>query len=100
MLRGESNPIYNAIATFFAFLLAGSVPLLVYLLGLSRPIEPETAFNVSVMLSGLALFGLGAAKVFVTRLNPWRSGLEMLMVGGVAAAVAYIIGSLLKNVGG
>jgi VIT1/CCC1 family predicted Fe2+/Mn2+ transporter len=51
-------------------------------------------------LSGLALFGLGAAKVFLTRLNPFRSGLEMLIVGGLAAVVAYVIGSLLKNIGG
>jgi VIT1/CCC1 family predicted Fe2+/Mn2+ transporter len=58
------------------------------------------AFRVSVLLSALALFGLGAAKVFVTRLNPLRSGPEMLVVGGFAAVVAYVIGALLKNVGG
>jgi VIT1/CCC1 family predicted Fe2+/Mn2+ transporter len=31
--------------------------------------------------------------------NALRSGLEMLVVGGVAAVVAYVIGALLKNVG-
>lgn len=100
MLREETNPLYNAIATFVAFVVAGSVPLLVYLVGLVTPIEPRTAFAISVLLSGIALFGLGAAKVFVTHLNPIRSGLEMLIVGGLAATVAYVIGNLLKDIGG
>ncbi|MDF2770597.1 MAG: putative rane protein [Geminicoccaceae bacterium] len=98
MLKEEANPLHNAIATFISFVLAGSLPLLVYLIGLATPIAPDTAFRISILLSALALFGLGTAKVFVTRLNPLRSGFEMLVVGGLAAVVAYVIGSLLKNV--
>jgi VIT1/CCC1 family predicted Fe2+/Mn2+ transporter len=75
-------------------------PLLIYLIGLVFPIDLDTAFAVSIALSAIALFGLGATKVFVTHLSPLRSGLEMLLVGGLAALVAYVIGALLKNVGG
>jgi len=100
MLKEEHNPFFNALATFLAFVVAGSVPLLVYLVGLVVPVDAGTAFRVSVALSALALFAVGAMKVYVTRLNPLRSGLEMLMVGGLAAAVAYVIGDLLQNVGG
>jgi VIT1/CCC1 family predicted Fe2+/Mn2+ transporter len=100
MIKEETNPIYNAFATFAAFILAGSLPLLIYLIGLATPIASDTAFTISITLSAVALFGLGAAKVFVTRLNPLRSGLEMLFVGGFAAIVAYVIGALLKNIGG
>lgn len=99
LVNAETNPLSNALATFLAFVVAGSVPLLIYLLGLVRPIAADTAFAWSVALSALALFGLGAAKVFVTHLNPLRSGLEMLAVGGLAATVAYAIGALLKNIG-
>ena len=45
------------------------------------------------------LFALGAAKVRLTGLNPWRSGTEMLLVGGLAAAVAYGVGALLNRLG-
>ena len=99
MLKEEHNPLFNAIATFSAFVVAGSVPLLIYVVGLATPIQAGTAFRWSIGLSALALFLVGAAKVFVTRLNPFRSGLEMLFVGGLAAGVAYFIGVLLKNVG-
>ncbi|RPI31532.1 MAG: hypothetical protein EHM70_11300, partial [Chloroflexota bacterium] len=86
--------------TLVSFVVAGSVPLIVYLLGLFLPIQPQVAFPVSLALSGLALFGLGAAKVLVTQLNPIRSGLEMLVVGSLAAGVAYVVGALLKGIGG
>jgi VIT1/CCC1 family predicted Fe2+/Mn2+ transporter len=98
MLEEKGNPLWNALATFVAFIVAGSLPLLVYLLGLVMPIDANTAFITSIILSGVALFILGAAKVLVTRLNPIRSGLEMLIVGGAAASVAYIVGALLKNI--
>ena len=99
MLPDERQPILSAAATFGAFLVAGAVPLLVYLLGLFLPVDPRVAFPVSVVLSALALFGLGAAKVFVTERNWFRSGLEMLVVGGLAAGVAYLVGFLLQGLG-
>jgi VIT1/CCC1 family predicted Fe2+/Mn2+ transporter len=100
MMKDESNPLVNGLVTFAAFVLAGVVPLLIYLLGLAFPIPAGLAFPISLVLSGLALFGLGAAKVLVTKLNPFRSGLEMLIVGGLAAGVAYVVGALLKGIGG
>lgn len=100
MMEDESNPLINGLVTFGSFILAGSVPLIIYLIGLAFPISPEVAFPISIALSALALFGLGVSKVLVTKLNPIRSGLEMLAVGGLAAGVAYVVGALLKGIGG
>ncbi len=100
LMADERKPLTSALATFVSFVVAGAVPLLVYLIGLFVPIAPQVRFFVSLGMSVLALFGLGAAKVMVTRLNPLRSGLEMLIVGGLAGAVAYGVGSLLKGIGG
>jgi VIT1/CCC1 family predicted Fe2+/Mn2+ transporter len=100
MLADEGNPLLNGLVTLGAFVVAGAVPLLIYLFGLAFPIPSQVAFPVAIALSGLALFGLGAAKVFVTKLNPFRSGFEMLLVGGLAAGVAYVVGALLKGIGG
>jgi VIT1/CCC1 family predicted Fe2+/Mn2+ transporter len=46
------------------------------------------------------LFTLGSAKVFITQRSPVHSGLEMLIVGGLAAGVAYFVGVLLKPLDG
>lgn len=99
MTADERNPWWNGLATLAAFLIAGVVPLLVYLAGLLVTIPPQTAFLISVALSGLALFGLGAAKVLVTGQRIARSGTEMLLVGGLAAVVAYGVGVLLRGLG-
>jgi VIT1/CCC1 family predicted Fe2+/Mn2+ transporter len=100
MLKDERNPLLNALATLVSFIVAGAVPLLIYLVGLATPVDSQVAFPVSLGLSAAALFGLGAAKVLVTERAAWKSGLEMLLVGGLAAAVAYVVGALLKGVGG
>lgn len=100
MMKDESNPLVNGLVTFGAFIVAGSVPLLVYLLGLLVSIPQAGTFPASLIMSALALFGLGAAKVMVTKLNPIRSGLEMLVVGGLAAGVAFAVGALLKGIAG
>jgi VIT1/CCC1 family predicted Fe2+/Mn2+ transporter len=100
MLPDDRTPARSALATFSAFVLAGSIPLLVYLLGLVVPIAPAAAFVVSLAMSAVALFMLGAAKVVVTHRNPLISGLEMLLVGSLAAGVAYGVGILLKGIVG
>ena len=99
MLRDERRPILSALATFGSFLVAGSVPLLVYLVGLFTPIDSGAFFAISACLSAVALFGLGAAKVLITERSWFRSGLEMLAVGGLAAGVAYFVGYLLRGLG-
>jgi VIT1/CCC1 family predicted Fe2+/Mn2+ transporter len=99
LLRDEKRPILSALATLLAFLVAGSIPLVIFLIGLITPVSMATSFPISLALSAVALFVLGAMKVLVTGLNPWRSGLEMLVVGGLAAGVAYVVGMLLKGVG-
>jgi vacuolar iron transporter family protein len=102
LLPERRNAFTQAMVTFAAFSIAGAVPLLIYLLDLvfRFQVALSTTFLVSLILSGIALFGLGAAKVFVTKRNAFRSGLEMLIVGGLAASVAYLVGTLLKGLGG
>jgi VIT1/CCC1 family predicted Fe2+/Mn2+ transporter len=100
MLPDERKPLLSGLATLASFVTAGSIPLLIYLLGLFIPVPAKYAFLMSMSLSAAALFGLGAAKVLVTERSAFRSGLETLLVGGVAAGVAYIVGSLLRGVGG
>jgi VIT1/CCC1 family predicted Fe2+/Mn2+ transporter len=55
----------------------------------------ENAFLLASILTGITLFILGALKSRVTQSNWFRSGLEMLLVGGLAAIVAYLVGYLL-----
>ena len=102
LIKDDSSPVSAALVTFASFIVCGSLPLLAYLAALLFKISlpDSTSFLISLILSGVALFALGAAKYFVTRRNPLISGLEMLLVGGAAATLAYLVGVLLKGIGG
>lgn len=99
LMKDDSNALNNALATFGAFIVAGSVPMLIYFVGLFVPISGGVAFGFSTGLSALALFALGAGKIKLTGLNLWKSGMEMLLVGSLAALVAYAVGALLSAIG-
>lgn len=92
----SASPLRHSMATFGAFVAAGSIPLAPYVFG----VVPQSQFLVSGTAAAVAFFGVGAARVFVTGANPFRSGLEMLLVGGVASSAAYMLGWGVKTLFG
>ena len=95
MLEGEyglaavdPHPMRAAMATFVAFLVAGLIPLMPFLFAMPN------AFQLSAIATGCVFFGIGAAKSRWALAPWWRSGLETLLIGGAAAAIAYGVGSL------
>ena len=89
--RGRREPLLHALATFAAFVVAGGIPLMSYLLPFAR----AHAFPASVVTTALALFTIGASRSLVSRKGPLHSGLEMLLVGSAAGLVAYGAGKIL-----
>ncbi|MGI5835682.1 MAG: VIT1/CCC1 transporter family protein [Chloroflexota bacterium] len=95
--RGRGQPRTDAVlhgsATFGAFVVAGAVPLIAYVV----PIPIAYSFTVSIGLTLVTLFIVGALRAAVIELKWWRSGMEMLLVGSGAAALAYVIGAFLAT---
>lgn len=80
----------HALATFAGFVVAGAIPLVAYLL----PIPDAQRFGWAAALTLSTLFAVGAARAFFADL-PWlRAGLEMLLLGAGAAAIAYGVGQI------
>jgi VIT1/CCC1 family predicted Fe2+/Mn2+ transporter len=55
-----------------------------------------TSMLVSVVITALVLFGVGAYKAQKTVGHPGKSGLEMAAIGTISALVGYAVGSLFK----
>ncbi len=76
----------------------GGITALSYLCAAFLPIIPfalmpsVAAFRLSMGISILALFGLGAGKTWLTRTSPLKSGLELTLIGLISALVGYLIG--------
>lgn len=79
----------HGVVTVAGFVAAGVLPLVAYLL----PLEPAVQFLGATALTATALFSVGGARAFVTGRGVLRSGTEMLLVGSLAAAVAFAIGA-------
>lgn len=84
----DPTPFRAALATFLAFLAAGLVPLMPFILGLAD------AFRLSVAMTGATFFAIGALKSRWSLSPWWRSGTETLAIGGTAAGIAYFVGTL------
>jgi len=88
LARDDPHPIRAALATFMAFLLAGAVPLIPFVIGLPSP------FALSVYATLFTFFLIGAGKSRWSLSPWWRSGVETLIIGGTAALLAYGVGGL------
>ena len=88
----KEDPRKHGVVTFGAFIVAGIVPLLPFVI----PNMPYT-FLVSVLLGGVALFGAGALRTLITTVSLVRGGIEVLLVGSSAAIAAYFVGYFVER---
>jgi len=81
------SPRVAAVSSFTSFALGALLPLLPYLLG-------AHALWPAVLCALAGLFVCGAVVAKVTARTWWYSGLRQLGLGGAAAGVTYLLGSL------
>lgn len=94
------SPWRAGAATFFAFVGAGSLPLLAYLCEFLWPGTVGRPLPWSIALAGLAFAGIGASKGRFVGRSPLASGVETFLVGSTAAFSAYAIGRALESLVG
>ncbi len=83
------SPLKSAMATFLAFVLAGFVPLIPFIIGLDQ------AAILATIMTGMVFVLIGSAKSRWSTQHWLWSGLETLGIGLGAALMAYLIGDLL-----
>jgi VIT1/CCC1 family predicted Fe2+/Mn2+ transporter len=90
----EAFPWKHGLATLLAFVGAGTLPLIPYML----PLGPGTLLWWSATLTMASLFSVGVARAAITRDYWLKTGLEMLALGGLVALAAYGAGALVAAV--
>lgn len=83
------NPVESGAIMGVSFVIGALPPLLPYFF-----LPPTTALPVTIGVSILTLFGLGIGKTRVTKTRWLRSGLEVVLLGVVAAALGYGLGEV------
>lgn len=85
------NPLKMGGVIGFSFLVGALIPLVPFLLLSSR----DSSILAAALVSPLFLFTVGAWKGRIVGRKLWRSGLETLIIGIIASAVVYMIGTAL-----
>lgn len=97
---GEPDPRGAAAATFLAFVSIGAIPLIPFTIDAASPELLPNPFVPSAAMTALAFVGIGIAKSRATDQSAGRSAVDTLALGGGAAALAFIVGWLLRGVAG
>ncbi|HKK79480.1 MAG TPA: VIT1/CCC1 transporter family protein [Phaeodactylibacter sp.] len=96
MMESSRSPVAIGGVTYLAFVLVGFIPLSLYLLdyliGLSGGL-----FLWTCLLTGLAFAVVGWLKTYVTETPKWKGIFETLILGAIAAGVAYFVGDILEQ---
>jgi VIT1/CCC1 family predicted Fe2+/Mn2+ transporter len=86
------TPLADGVVTGTATAFGALIPLAPFF-----AMEAGAAIWVSLAVSMLAHFGVGAARSVFTGRSVWTSGRDMFLVGFGVAAVGYLIGDLLAT---
>ena len=85
------SPLSAASASFLSFAFGAAVPVLPFLAGLTRTREIIAA----ALLTVLTLFAVGLAISLFTGREALRGALRMVLIGGGAGALSFLVGHLL-----
>lgn len=98
LIEDKKTPRETALTTFVAFNLIGVIPLVPFMAMFAAGIISSTqdAFIYSSIFTGVAFFTIGAVKGRILQKSLVRSGLGTLLIGGMAAVVAFVVGYLLN----
>lgn len=90
--EGESA-VRSAAVTFAAFIAAGAIPLLPFAFS-----GRSGSFFAASVSTGIALFAVGSLRAYFSRKSWILLGMEMLLIGGSAAVIAYGVGALIQSI--
>lgn len=97
-VHGNTNaksPLKTAAMTFISFVLVGSIPVIPF--ALSMAIGGFNPFFVSIIATAATFLVIGYIRGRVVGRTGFRSSLGTLLLGSIAATIAYSAGAFLES---
>jgi VIT1/CCC1 family predicted Fe2+/Mn2+ transporter len=88
----NDKPILTGFSTFISFIIFGAVPIIPYLFLREDP----NIFTISSIATFGALVSLGILRYRVTKETIVRSVGEVVLLGGLSAMIAYLVGTFFR----
>lgn len=89
----HESPIKKGALMFGSYVVGGFIPLTPYIL-----LPVKEAIFVSVPMTVIGLFVLGAMTTKYSGRSWWKAGLEMMLLASAAAVIGYVVGQLVDGV--
>lgn len=90
-VKRPASPKVSGLLVFVSYILAGLIPLLPYLV-----LPHLQAIPVSIVAALIGMIILGIAKGKISNKSKFRSAIEVLIIGGIAAAIGIAVGLIFK----
>ena len=93
----SKSPIFVGVSTYISFLIMGFIPLLIYVIDLLQDVS-WNLFVIASILTGFVFILIGALKAYVTNGKYIKAIAQTLILGALAAVVAYDVGDVLEQI--
>lgn len=90
----NKDPIKNAFVTFFSFAIFGFLPILIFIISYLLKLDNIVQVSFITILTILSLAILGFFKAKINNSSKFKSSIEMSLLGGLVAIIAYFVGNI------
>lgn len=95
---GFKHPLKAALVTYFSFIALGLIPLIPFIISAGFDNSLKQSFVFSAVFTGIALFSVGAIKGFIIKKHWFLAAIETLVIGGIAASLAFAVGHWIEGI--
>ena len=97
MMETNKSPFAMGAVTFISFILVGLIPLVLYVWDYIFGFEGNL-FLSTCLLTSLGFIVIGFLKTYVNETSKIKGILETLVLGAIAAGVAFYVGDVLESI--
>ena len=81
-------------------MVVGFVPLFSFVLALFIPLSESFKIILATTLTGIAFLVVGGIKGIIVGRKPVKSAIQTLIIAGIAAGLAFLVGYILRGIAG
>ncbi|HCK21740.1 MAG TPA: hypothetical protein DHW15_06140 [Bacteroidetes bacterium] len=97
MIPEAKSPLATGVATFLSFFAVGLLPLIIFVMAYWVNITGNL-YLIASLITLAGFIGIGYSKSYVTETGRLRAIGETVMLGVIAAALAYAVGDVLEKI--
>jgi len=97
MIKQDKSAFTIGAVTFISFIFIGLIPLIIYVIDYVWEVE-GSLFLYACILTSIAFLVVGLLKSYVNQTSKVRGMSETLLLGALAASLAYLVGDVLEKI--